>query len=267
MIPLLITVLVLLAIMFFLIAPTLRRHPDREILSGLDVAHRGLHDLESDTPENSIAAFLEAAARGYAIENDIHLIADGNVVVFHDYTLKRMCGEDVEIEKCTLQELKKYTLGTSGEKIPTLKECLDAIDGRVPLLIEFKTESFKNYKALCAAANEILKDYKGKYFVQSFFPPVLYWYRKNRRDILRGQLATATEKETLAKRLMGYLVYNFMSRPDFVSYDIRSVKNIMFRIVKCLGALPVGWTIRNEEEYKKAKKSFKTYIFENFLAK
>ncbi|MEE1277502.1 MAG: glycerophosphodiester phosphodiesterase, partial [Acutalibacteraceae bacterium] len=63
---------VLLALLFFLIAPSFRHHPDREILSGLNVAHRGLHDLESDTPENSIAAFLEAAARGYAIENDIH---------------------------------------------------------------------------------------------------------------------------------------------------------------------------------------------------
>ena len=257
----------LLALVFFLIAPSLRRHPDREFLSGLNIAHRGLHDLEKDTPENSIAAFLEATARGYAIENDIHLIADGNVVVFHDYNLKRMCGEDIELEKCTLEELKQYTLGESCEKIPTLKECLAAIDGRVPLLIEFKTESFKNYKALCTAANEILKDYKGKYFVQSFFPPVLHWHRKNRRDILRGQLATATEKGTLAKRLMGCLVYNFMSRPDFVSYDVKCVKNIMFRIVKRLGALPVGWTIRNEEEHKKAKKTFKTYIFENFLAK
>lgn len=259
-------VLLFLALILFLIFPSVRNHPDREVLSGLKIAHRGLHGLSANTPENSIVAFLEAAARGYTIENDIHIIADGNVVVFHDYTLTRMCGVDVEIEKCTLEELKKYTLKGSDEKIPTLKECLEAVNGRVPLLIEFKTESFSNYKALCAAANEILKDYKGKYFVQSFFPPVLHWYRKNRSDILRGQLATSGEKGTL-KRLLGLLIFNFISRPDFVSYDINHSDNIMFRLVKLMGALPVGWTIRNEEEYKKAKKSFKTYIFENFLAK
>ena len=266
MLVLLIVILVVLAFLLFLIAPTFRRHPDRAVLSGLRVAHRGLHDLSENTPENSIAAFLEAVAHGYAIENDIHIIADGNVVVFHDYNLERMCGVDVDIEKCTLEELKKYTLKGSDEKIPTLKECLSSIDGRVPLLIEFKTQSFKRYKALCEATNEILKDYKGKYFVQSFFPPVLHWYRKNRRDILRGQLATSGEKG-MCKRLLGLLLFNFMSRPDFVSYDIRYLNNIMFKLVKLLGALPVGWTIKNEQQYKKAKKSFKTYIFEDFLAK
>lgn len=235
-------------------------------MNGLNIAHRGLHGQSENTPENSIAAFLEAAAHGYAIENDIHLIADGNVVVFHDYTLKRMCGVDIELEKCTLEELKKYTLKGSDEKIPTLKECLSVVDGRVPLLIEFKTESFKNYKALCAAADKILSEYNGKYFVQSFFPPVLHWYRKNRSDILRGQLATSGEKGML-KRILGLLMFNFISRPDFVSYDINHSGNIMFRLTKLLGAFPAGWTFRSAEQLDKKKKIFKAYIFENFMPK
>ena len=117
----LIILLALAVLYIYMICPRIINRPDISKLKNIHYAHRGLHDNKESYPENSIAAFLEAAARGYAIENDIHLIADGNVVVFHDYTLRRMCGEDVELEKCTLEQLKKYTLGNSAEKIPKEK--------------------------------------------------------------------------------------------------------------------------------------------------
>ena len=140
----------------FLIFPSLRRHPDLELLSGMYIAHRGLHDLLPDTPENSLVAFKEAAALDFAIENDIHVTADGEVVVFHDDTLLRMCGDERTVENCTLEELKKLRLGDTDHTIPTLRECLDAVDGRVPLLIEFKALSIKTAERLCIAADKIL---------------------------------------------------------------------------------------------------------------
>ena len=263
----LIVLVVLLALVLFLICPAFRRHKDREILTGMHIAHRGLHDLSENTPENSLAAFSEAIKYGFCIENDIHITVDGEVVVFHDDTLTRMCGVDKKIEDCTLAELKTYRLADTDECIPTLQECLDLVNGQVPLMIEFKALSFKTAERLCVAANEILKDYKGKYFVQSFFPPVIGWYKKNRKDICRGQLAAPFKGEKLKNRLLGLMLFNFLSRPDFISYDYNGRKNIMRRVVIALGAFPVAWTFTKQADIDECKKDFKTYIFEGFIPK
>ena len=255
----------LLLLWLFLIFPSLRRHPDRQLLSGMFIAHRGLHDLLPETPENSLAAFDEAARLGFAIENDIHLTADGEVVVFHDDTLERMCGDSRRVEDCTLEEMKRLRLGDTDMTIPTLLECLSLINGRVPLLIEFKSGSIENAEKLCAAADRILSGYRGKYFVQSFYPPVLGWYRRNSREVCRGQLATSFKKDKLPRRIAGLLLFNFISRPDFVSFDHECADSFSRRAATLLGAFPVGWTFRNEAELENGRKSFKTYIFENFL--
>ena len=46
------------------VCPALRRHPDRELLRGKMIAHRGLHDLTPEVPENSMAAFRLAKEHG-----------------------------------------------------------------------------------------------------------------------------------------------------------------------------------------------------------
>lgn len=257
----------LILLTLFLVFPATRRHNNRDLLKGMYIAHRGLHDNARGISENSLSAFKEAKKKGFAIENDIHLTADGEVVVFHDDNLIRMCGVDKKIEDLTLAEIKGYTLKNGVQTIPTLKECLDEINGEVPLLIEFKCASIIKCNDLCAAANEILKNYSGKYLIQSFFPMVLRWYRKNRPDICRGQLASAFYKDAFYKRLLGAMLFNFIGRPDFVSYDHLFKNNIMRRLVTGLGAFPVGWTFRSAEEVENGKKDFNTYIFEEFIPK
>ena len=209
-------------------------------------------------------AFRKAVQQGFIIENDIHLTADGEVVVFHDDTAARMCGVDRKIEDMTLAEIKELRLGHTAEMIPTLQECLDLVDGKVPLLIEFKCD-FSNYRALCEAANRILSDYHGKYLMQSFFPYAVQWYKKNRPDICRGQLATAFKGEGLVRRAAGCLLFNILSRPDFVSYDHKEANHPCRRLCTKLGAYPVGWTFRTQEELDRGKSNFKTYIFDMFI--
>ena len=261
----LILLIVFLGAIMFFVFPSGRKHSDISKLEGLFIAHRGLHKNDEGIPENSLKAFSFAIEKGFAIENDIHLTADGEVVVFHDDNLKRMCGTDKIIEEMTLEEIKSQSLLNSEEKIPTLRECLELIDGRVPLLIEFKCKSVINCKELCEAADNILKDYKGEYFVQSFYPMVLKWYRKNRPDLLRGQLADSFKGEEVYKRMLGNMLFNFISRPDFVSYQHSAKNKKMFRLVKKLGVYPVGWTFRTREDIDNCKKDFGTYIFENFI--
>ncbi len=250
----------------FLIFPSARRHKDREILNGLYIAHRGFHGVFENTPENSLPAFSRAVELGFGIEIDIHLTKDGKVVVFHDDTLTRICGVDGRVEEMTLAELKKLRLLKTDCRIPTLSECLRVIDGRVPLLIEFKCNSLK-CDELCRAADKILSNYHGKYLIQSFYPTVLRWYKMHRKTVCRGQLASVFKGQEFYKRFLGYLIFNFLGRPDFVSYEHKYHKNIFRRLVTKLGAFPVGWTFKSQTDLDTDGKAFKAYIFEEFLPK
>lgn len=257
-------VALLVGVILFLVFPSFRKHKDREVLKGKFIAHRGLHGIFENTPENSLPAFSRAVELGLPIEIDIHLTADGEVVVFHDDTLNRVCGVEGRVEEKTLRELKQLRLLNTDCEIPTLQECLDTVRGKVPLLIEFKCTSLK-CNELCTAANKILSEYDGKYLIQSFYPTVLRWYKKNRKDICRGQLASAFKSEAVHKRLLGNMMFNFLGRPDFISYEHKYGKRFFFESAVKLGAMPVGWTFRSKEDLEKDKQDFEAYIFENFL--
>ena len=97
------------------------------------VAHRGLHD--DILPENSIPAFRAALERGFNIEIDVHLSSDGHLVVFHDDNLKRVCGVDKKVAKCTLEELRTMRLKGTENTIPTFDEFLALVDGKVDAVI------------------------------------------------------------------------------------------------------------------------------------
>lgn len=251
-------------ILVFLVSPSSRKHAELEKIKGKYIAHRGLHS--ENVPENSLSAFQAAANENYPIEIDLHLTKDGEVVVFHDGTLKRMCGSDLKVAEATLHELKEYRLNQSDEAIPTLQECLNVVDGKVPLLIEFKMEN-GNTKALCNAADKILSSYNGSYLIQSFYPQVVRWYKKNRKSVCRGQLACRFRKKGFAKWLSGNLLLNFLGRPDFVSYKHSDKNNIMLKFAVWLGAFPIGWTFRTSKELKTNGAFFKNWIFESINPK
>ena len=108
-------------------------------------AHRGLHG--AGVPENSMAAFRAAKEQGYGIELDIHLMADGNLAVIHDSSLKRTAGANVRIEELTTEQLETYRLESTNERIPLFSDVLALFNGEAPLIVELKT--FKgNYAKL-----------------------------------------------------------------------------------------------------------------------
>ncbi len=266
---LLIIGLALFLLLLFLICPTLRNHPDRTLLNNMYIAHRGFHTSDSEVPENSLSSFKKAIENGYDIEIDIHVTKDGKVAVFHDDTLKRMCGKNIAIETLSSIELKKFRLLESNETIPMLEDVLTLVDGKVCLVIEYKCDA-KNYERLCVAADKVLKNYIGKYIVQSFNPLAMMWFKNNRPEILRGQLSTNFTKQknnSLLRTLIGLLLLNFLSRPDFISYDIKYTNAVQRRICICLGAASVGWTFKSQESLDKYKNKYSAYIFEKFIPK
>ena len=142
------------------------------------IAHRGLHN-ESFT-ENGLKAFKNALDHKVAIELDIHLTKDGDLVVCHDENLKRTTDKEGIIEDMTVAEIKDcYRLKDGGE-VPTLSEVFDLIKEEVPIVVELKCFR-KNHKALAAKAREFLlsrvKD-KKNIMVISFDPRGLWAFGK-----------------------------------------------------------------------------------------
>lgn len=129
------------ALYLLMIMPGMRRKPDTAALKQRLYAHRGLHDNNSDAPENSMRAFRKAVEAGFGIELDVQLSKDGVPVVFHDFTLKRICGGEGKVCDYTWSELQQFSLCGSDQKIPRFEDVLKLVDGKVPLIVELKIEA------------------------------------------------------------------------------------------------------------------------------
>ena len=261
-------ILILLIAYVVLVAPRMLGKPDRTPFLGRDYAHRGLFDNASDAPENSLAAFAKAVEAGYGIEWDVQLSKDNIPVIFHDATLERMCSVKGKVWEYTLAELKEFRLADSEERIPTLAEALAVVDGKVPLIIEYKLDRVQTH--VCELANELLKDYKGIYCMESFHPLALFWYRRHRPYVMRGQLSEEFWKEdkkyhSAQYYALAYLISNVVTRPDFVAYNHKHHRNLSRRLHAFLGGLPVCYTVKNQKEYEEAKKYFQMIIFDSFI--
>jgi len=257
----LILVLILFVLYLFCIHPGSRPIPAE---MQKNYAHRGLYGGE--IPENSLAAFTAAVETGYGIELDVQLSADGEVMVFHDASLERMTGEKGKLCEKTLAELRTMRLDDTEHGIPTFREVLAAVDGKVPLLVELKGENTDT--SVCEAVDRILREYHGAYLIESFNPLLLRWYKKNHPEVLRGQLTTNLSKglgKNLRNRLLDSLVLNMVTRPDFLAYDIRCPKRIPVRL--CTGLFHANkfvWTVHDKDEYCRSEALDAFAIFENF---
>ena len=242
-------------------------HKDLHKLRGWKYAHRGLHNEQR--PENSMAAFRAALEHGYGIELDIHLMKDGNLAVIHDSSLQRVAGADVNIEELTLEDLEKYPLGSSQEHIPLFSQVLELYRGKAPLIVELKCVN-GNYADLCKAALELLDQYEGLFCMESFDPRVTRWLRKNRPDIIRGQLSenwmrSAVKLPAILKFVMTYHISNLYTRPDFIAYKYADRKAFGTDLCrKFWGIQGVSWTLKSREEYDTAVKEGWIPIFEGF---
>ncbi|MBO0688137.1 MAG: hypothetical protein J2P40_01000 [Candidatus Dormibacteraeota bacterium] len=97
--------------------------------------HRG---NSAELPENTLPAYESAVALGVdLIECDVHLTADGELIVIHDHTLHRTTGESGFVWQRTLAELRSLDAG-GGERLPLLEEVCAVARDRVGLCVETK---------------------------------------------------------------------------------------------------------------------------------
>jgi len=254
--------IVLFAIYIFVLARPNGKMPKKEKLL-TDYAHRGLHG--KNIPENSLAAFEKAVNEGIGIELDVQLSSDGVVMVFHDYTLIRMTGCDKKLCELTADALQKLCLSETEEKIPTFEQVLALIDGKVPLLVELKGESIDT--SLCPKVAEILRKYSGDYCIESFNPIILKSIKKELPDVFCGQLYTNVcrdkKKITPLNIVLSLMAFNFLAKPEFIAYNQKDRNSFPVKLTTKLYKAPnFVWTLRGDEELKKARELKEHPIFE-----
>lgn len=238
-------------------------------------AHRGYHDKPT-IPENSMAAFRRAIEHGWGVEFDVHLIADGSLVVFHDEELERETGVRGKIEDYDIVNLGRLRLEETDERIPTFSEVLELFentpgpDGKLcPLLIELKVAR-GNYRALVKAVCERLDTYSGDFVIESFDPRALIELRKIRPEIVRGQLvqnfiASPEGLPVYQRVVLTHMLFNPLTRPDFIAYRFsHGLKTSVMNRLRKRGVQFASWTIGTETEFRASEEMSVTPIFERF---
>lgn len=218
---------------------------DRTAFMRKNYAHRGLHDIESGIPENSVAAFRAAVKGGYGVELDVQLSKDGKVVVFHDDTLKRVCGVSGYVRDYNYDELRRMKLSGTEETIPLFSDVLKVLEnGKGSLVCELKNGQAN--EELCEKTLTLLKTFKGVYCIESFSPSIVNWFRKNASDVVRGQLATTANDYGRAPKFTAFLLsrcaFAFINKPHFIAYkNVKRPKRIL-NLCKKHSIMLFAWT-------------------------
>jgi len=263
-------VLFFVIVYLFLVFPSPIKREDYKRLARRSYAHRGLHDNQNGSPENTMKAFRLAIERSFGIEIDVQLTKDRQLVVFHDLDLKRAAGKDLRIRDIDYSDLKRIRIFDSEEPIPLLSEFLTLVAGQVPLIVELKSDRDGEWsRELCHRANEQLMAYSGNYCVESFDPFIVRWFMRNAANTVRGQLSMGTKRyrgevSPLNAFLLSNLLTNFICRPHFIAYNSAD-RGVGFYVPKLLGAMSVMWTVNVEEEQSQLQKTEDAIIFEGFL--
>jgi len=239
--------------------------PSRKVawLGEQDYAHRGLHGTVAGraAPENSRAAFAAAIAAGHGIELDVRRSSDGQPVVFHDETLDRLTAATGPVARRSASQLGLLTLADCAETIPTLRQALADIAGRVPVLIEVKSERGTRIAALCLAVRRVLEGYTGPHAVMSFDPRVSRWYWRHSPHTVRGLVVSEGEDRALPGRIRRRLAL-WHARPDFLAYDVRDLPSRFAAAQRRRGLPILTWTVRDPEHHARAGDHADAAVFE-----
>ncbi len=238
------------ALPVYLLAPGHATRRQKAPFAGRNFAHRGLHERDKSVPENSLKAFDRACQNGYGMELDVQLTRDGQVVVFHDDTLDRVCGVKGRVDDYTFSELQKFPLCGTAERIPLFSDVLNTVRGRGPIICELKTAGKKN-RELCRKTYALLASYGGDVCVESFDPRIVTWFRFHAPELLRGQLAQGKYPDQSAFQgfVLRNCLLNFLARPHFIAYELIR-RPLSVRLSEALGAMKVCWTSHEPKNEK-----------------
>lgn len=223
------------------------------------IAHRGFHDLNRGRWENTLAAFDAAAARGYAIECDVHLTGDGEVVVFHDHELRRLTGTDGFVWQKTAAEMTALSIGGTDQTVPTFARMLDIVAGRVPIVVELKGIPGHD-DGLVGKVADLLGAYAGKAAIMSFDHWLVRQFPTAARTIPAGLTAWGLKPHEIEAHFS--MLANGIA---FASYGVDHLDNAFVAFLRERLGLPViTWTVRDKAGVDKTFARADQMTFEGF---
>jgi len=228
-------------------------------LRGVTYAHRGLHG--QGRVENSPGAFAAALAAGLGIECDVQRTLDGRALVFHDWDLDRLTGEHGPVAARTAAELARVELRGGNETIPTLRDLLDLVVGRVPLLIELKSQPDRSVVPLCRAVLRDLEGYRGPHAVMSFDPRVSRWFADHSPQTVRGLVVSEANARTFGGGIRRHFAL-WRARPDCLAYDVRNLPSRFAAAQRARGLPVLTWTVTTFALRQRATANADGYIAE-----
>jgi glycerophosphoryl diester phosphodiesterase len=233
------------------------------------IAHRGLHTKSKGVIENTAGAFEAAIKGNYAIECDVQLTSDGEAIVFHDNDLDRLTEAKGPVRALTAQQLKQINLKATSDRMQTLSELLEQVDGRTSLVIELKS-LWDDNDGLAKRALQVLESYDGPYCLMSFDPDLLACLRALSPQTVRGIVADRTTDPyyntlPLAKRYsMRTFAHLAETQPHFVSYYWRELPFEPVTEIRKVGHPVITWTLRSKEEASEALRYCDQITFEGY---
>jgi glycerophosphoryl diester phosphodiesterase len=229
-------------------------------LTSRPIAHRGLHDGNKAVWENTLTAFARAAEKNYAIECDVLISKDGVPMVLHDADLRRLTGAEGQVCELTAAQLRARKIGGTRDHVPSLREMLDLVNGRVSLVIELKGDPGHDANLVKAVAHE-LHGYKGRAALMSFDHHLLRQCAADAPGLPLGLTAEGIRDQDLEDHF-SMLAHGI----DFVSYYIHHMPNRFTSFVRDRLNMPlITWTIREETALAKTYELADQATFEGFL--
>ena len=215
------------------------------------IAHRGIIDSKNKIIENTIEACENAIKLDMPIEIDIRITKEDELILLHDPYVTLSNNKTYTFKELTKKDIKQYKIINSNCKIPTLKEILDIVDGKVPLLIEAKVnKDYRNHKKLIRNIALLLNDYKGEYAIQSFHTNVYNIVKKVNNKAKIGLILPTTNKKTnYILNLINKIILKTKNY-DFLSFGIKYIDDNMLNYLKTIKKPILLWTLKNENKNK-----------------
>jgi glycerophosphoryl diester phosphodiesterase len=240
-------------------------------LTARPIAHRGLHDAARGVIENTAGAARAALAAGYGIEVDLQISGDGEAMVHHDAELGRLTEGNDRLDRLSAAALKRVAFKASDERMMTLGDLCDLVQGRAPLLLELKSR-FDGDGRLPLRVAQVLAGYAGPAAPMSFDPMQISWLRHKAPGLPRGIVAAKYRPHPYWDQMsvwqrygMGSLVPALTARPKFVAYAFNNLPALapwLARHVLCLPTMT--WVVRSDAERQRAMRFADQIIFEGF---
>lgn len=231
---------------------------DAGFLKAQPIAHRGYHDMNKTIWENTLSAATRAVEAGFAIECDVQYSADSVPVVFHDDDMERLCGVKGDIRAKTAGELGLVHVGGTSDKVPTLRQLLRLVKGRVPVIVELKGRAGDD-EGFAASVLESIEDYRGPIGLMSFDHWLLADLKGMAPPCPIGLTAEGNTEQAFSSHAEAMAL-----GLDFVSYHYGHLPNPFVTQTRDNAIPVITWTVRDEAAMAHTFRHADQMTFEGF---